>query len=83
MNKIWSYIAAFLLGALLVSLYALNKVKPQIITDNYIESIEQSIKKLKQSGTNNEMDLTPTINIEPEKKVKFLKRVFKRKKKEL
>jgi len=73
----------FYFGALLVSLYALNKVKPQIITDNYIESIEQSIKKLKQSGTNNEMDLTPTINFEPKKKVKFLKRVFKRKKKEL
>lgn len=80
MNKIWPYIAVFLLGALLVALYAMNKLNPNIITDNYIETVEQNIKKLKQSGANNDLDVIPTINIMPKEKRKFLSKVFKRKK---
>jgi len=89
MNKIWSYIAVFLLGGLIVALYALNAVKPSIIAESYIEKLEQNVKKLKQSGENNTQDITHTVQVathavqvepEPKKKRKFL-RIFKRKEK--
>lgn len=79
MNKIWPYIASFLLGGLLVSLYALKALKPFIIADSYIETIEQNIKKLKQSGENNTQDVTHSVNVEPEQKKKR-KGLFKRRK---
>lgn len=82
MAKIWPYIASFLLGGLLVSLYTLNKLKPNIITDSYIESVEQSVKKLKQSGENNSQDIKGSLDLtnEPKKKKKLLG-IFKRKNK--
>jgi len=61
MIKIWPYIVAFLSGALLVALYALNAIKPAIIADSYIEKLEQNVKKLKQSGENNTQDITRSI----------------------
>lgn len=82
MSKIWPYIAAFLLGGLLVALYALNRLKPNIITDSYIESVEQSVKKLKQSGTNNNQDIKGSIDLTDEPKKKKLLGIFKRKNKE-
>lgn len=86
MSKIWPYIASFLLGGLIVSLYALNKLKPTIIADNYIESLEQSVKKLKQSGTNNNQDIKSSIELlnqdEPKERKKFLG-IFKRKNKKV
>jgi len=81
MSKIWPYIVAFLSGALLVALYALNVIKPAIIADSYIEKLEQNVKKLKQSGENNTQDITRSISIEsePKKKRKFLG-IFNRRK---
>jgi len=81
MSKIWPYIAAFLLGGLIVSLYALNRLKPSIIADNYIESVEQSIKKLKQSGENNNQDIKGSIDLASEPKRKKFLGIFKRKNK--
>ena len=79
MNKIWPYIVAFLSGALLVALYALNKIKPNIIADSYIESVEQSVKKLKQSGENNTQDIRGSLDLTGEPKRKRLLGIFKRK----
>jgi cell division protein FtsL len=55
--NIWKYITAFLSGALVLAIYALKIAKPVINTDNYIESLDQNIKKLKQSGENNTQDV--------------------------
>lgn len=83
MTKIWPYIVAFLSGALLVALYALNVIKPAIIAESYIANLEQNVKKLKQSGENNTQDITRSISIEsepePKKKRKFLG-IFNRRK---
>lgn len=81
MSKFWPYIAAFLLGGLLVALYALNVVKPNIIADSYIANLEQNIKKLKQSGENNTQDVTHSVNVEPEQapQRKKILGIFKRK----
>jgi hypothetical protein len=83
MNKIWPYITAFLTGALLVALWvasqALKSVKPIINTDSYIESVDQSVKKLKQSGTNNTQDIKGSIDLTGEPKRKKLLGIFKRK----
>lgn len=61
--KVWPYIVAFLTGCLVVLLgivsYLLKNVKPIINADSYIEAVNQSIRKLKQSGDG-------TITIEPE-----------------
>jgi len=83
MTKIWPIISAFLSGALLVALYALNRLKPSIVADSYIANLEQNVKKLKQSGENNELDIKHTIetNTEPKRK-KFLG-IIKRKNKKL
>lgn len=60
---IWKYITVFLTGCLVVLLgvvsYLLKNVKPIIQTDSYVEAVNQSIRKLKQSGNG-------TITIEPE-----------------
>jgi hypothetical protein len=82
MSKIWPYIASFLAGALIVALWALKNVKPIINTDSYIESVEQSVKKLKQSGTNNTQDVRGEIDLsraENTKRKKFLG-IFNRRK---
>lgn len=83
MNKIWPYIASFLAGGLLVALWALKNIKPVINTDSYIESVEQSVKKLKQSGENNTQDIKGSIDLteEPKPKHKKLLGIFKRKNK--
>lgn len=81
MNKIWPYIASFLAGALIVALWALKNIKPVINTDSYIESVEQSVKKLKQSGTNNTQDIKGSIDLTEEPKRKKLLGIFKRKNK--
>lgn len=82
MNKIWPYISAFLLGGLLVAILALKIVKPSIVTDSYFERFDQSVKKLKQSGTNNTQDITNTVDVssdKPKNKKKFLG-IFNRRK---
>lgn len=85
MNKIWQYISAFLSGSLVIALiiisYLLKNIKPIINTDSYIESVEQSVKKLKQSGTNNSQDIKGSIDLTEEPKRKKLLGVFKRKNK--
>lgn len=81
MTKIWPYIASFLAGALLVAIWALKNIKPIINTDSYIESVEQSVKKLKQSGTNNTQDIKGSIDLTEEPKRKKLLGIFKRKNK--
>lgn len=70
MSKIWPYIASFLAGALIVALWALKNIKPVINTDSYIESVEQSVKKLKQSGTNNNQDIRSSIDLSEDPKPK-------------
>jgi len=61
MNKILGYLTAFLSGvaiaALWLALYAIKHGKPVINAENYIESLEQAIKKLKQSGEGNNQDV--------------------------
>lgn len=81
MSKIWPYIASFLAGGLLVALWALKNIKPIINTDSYIESVEQSVKKLKQSGENNTQDIKGSIDLTEEPKRKKLLGIFKRKNK--
>ncbi|MEN6623683.1 MAG: hypothetical protein ABFD50_19315 [Smithella sp.] len=65
MANIWKYISAFLAGALAVSIgilmLFLKYVKPVINTDTYVNTLEQSIGKLKQKGKGNSSDITPTI----------------------
>lgn len=80
MSKIWSYIASFLAGALLVALWALKNIKPVINADSYIESVEQSVKKLKQSGTNNTQDVHGGIDLpeHPKPKRKKFMGIFNR-----
>lgn len=84
LQRIKDYIIAFLIGALVVALgvtsYLLKNAKPVINTDSYVESLEQSIKKLKQSGQNNTQDVKGEIDMSstPVKKKRFLG-IFKRK----
>lgn len=72
MNKIWGYLSAFLAGvaiaALWLALYAIKHGKPIINADNYIESLEQAIKKLKQSGEGNTQDIIFDVKQTDEKK---------------
>jgi len=87
MNKFWSYISVFLSGALVICLivirYILKTSKQPIVNiDTLIEEVNQSIKKLKQDGTGNVIDVTPSINIEDKEiktKPKKLFGIFKRK----
>jgi len=83
MVRIKEWIIAFLSGALLVSIsiliYLLKTSKPIINTDSYIESLEQSVKKLKQSGENNNQNIKGSIDLSEPKQRKFLG-IFKRKK---
>lgn len=82
MNKIYQIIIAFLSGALLIAIYAIKQAKPTIVTDSYVEQLEQNIKKLKQSGENNTQNVTHTVDLSSEsnKKKKFLG-IFKRRNK--
>jgi len=61
MNKILGYISTFLAGVAIVALglalYAIKQAKPIINAENYIQSLEQAIKKLKQSGKGNTQDV--------------------------
>jgi len=54
MNKFLGYLSAFLSGvaiaAIGLALYAVKHGKPVINAENYIQTLEQAIKKLKQSG---------------------------------
>jgi len=80
MNKILGYISAFLVGvaitALGLALYAIKQAKPIINAENYIQSLEQAIKKLKQSGEGNTQDVVLDVKqsetVEKKKKKPFL-----------
>jgi len=80
-EKLKSYLIAFLTGAVLVlaliTLFLLKNVKPIINADSYIESLSNSIKKLKVNGESNTVDTvlsTSVTTTEPEqpKRKKFL-----------
>ena len=82
-EKLKSYLIAFLTGAVLVlaiiTLFLLKNVKPVINADSYIESLSNSIKKLKVNGESNTVDTVLSTSItpepeppEPKKKKKFL-----------
>lgn len=88
-EKIKSYAIAFLSGSVLVlsilALFLLKNVKPVINADSYIESLSNSIKKLKVDGNSNDVDTSLTNGIEsieteqPKKRKKFLG-IFNRRK---
>lgn len=88
-EKIKSYAIAFLSGSVLVlsilALFLLKNVKPVINADSYIESLSNSIKKLKVDGNSNDVDTSLTNEIEsieteqPKKRKKFLG-IFNRRK---
>lgn len=69
--KIWPYIVAFLSGCTVVLLgaciYLLRNSKPVIQADTFIETMEQTIRKLKQSGDGNSATVTPTIEVKENK----------------
>jgi hypothetical protein len=69
-EKIKSYTIAFLTGAVLVlaiiTLFLLKNVKPVINADSYIESLSNSIKKLKVNGESNTVDTVLSTSIIPE-----------------
>ena len=89
MNKILGYIGAFLLGtaitALGLALYAIKQAKPIINAENYIQSLEQAIKKLKQSGEGNTQDVILDVKqsetVEKKKKKPFLPKLTVKEKK--
>lgn len=81
-EKIKSYLIAFLFGAIVVLaplvVWLIKNVKPTINTKSYIEKLENSIKKLKVNGNENDVDTVLSTAIEsteteqPKKKKKFL-----------
>ena len=88
-EKIKSYAIAFLSGSVLVlsilALFLLKNVKPVINADSYIESLSNSIKKLKVDGNSNDVDTSLTTKIttseestEPIKKKKKFLGIFNR-----
>ena len=90
-EKIKSYAIAFLSGSVLVlsilALFLLKNVKPVINADSYIESLSNSIKKLKVDGNSNDVDTSLTTKIttseestEPIKKKKKFLGIFNRRK---
>ena len=54
MKNIWAYISAFLAGTIAGVMLMVQKIKPVINTQSYIEQNEQKVGKLKQRGENNE-----------------------------
>ena len=90
-EKIKSYAIAFLSGSVLVlsilALFLLKNVKPVINADSYIESLSNSIKKLKVDGNSNDVDTSLTTGVttseestEPIKKKKKFLGIFNRRK---
>ena len=90
-EKIKSYAIAFLSGSVLVlsilALFLLKNVKPVINADSYIESLSNSIKKLKVDGNSNDVDTslitgvtTSEESTEPIKKKKKFLGIFNRRK---
>ena len=81
-EKVKSYAIAFLSGVVLIlavlAVFLLKNVKPVINADSYIESLSNSIKKLKVNGNDNDVDTVLSTAIEstkteqPKKKKKFL-----------
>jgi len=81
-EKIKSYAISFLSGMVLIlaiiAVFLLKNVKPIINADSYIESLSNSIKKLKVNGDSNDVDTVLSTEIEsteteqPKKKKKFL-----------
>ena len=87
-EKIKSYAIAFLSGMVLIlaiiAVFLLKNVKPVINADSYIESLSNSIKKLKVNGNSNDVDTVLSTAIESEteqqtKRKKFLG-IFNRRK---
>ena len=89
-EKIKSYAIAFLSGMVLIlaiiAVFLLKNVKPVINADSYIESLSNSIKKLKVNGNSNDVDTVISTAIEStaeteqlKKKKKFLG-IFNRRK---
>ena len=90
-EKIKSYAIAFLSGSVLVlsilALFLLKNVKPVINADSYIESLSNSIKKLKVDGNSDDVDTSLTTGVttseestEPIKKKKKFLGIFNRRK---
>ena len=81
-EKVKSYAIAFLSGVVLIlavlAVFLLKNVKPIINADSYIESLSNSIKKLKVNGDSNDVDTVLSTAIESteteqaKKKKKFL-----------
>jgi len=67
MNQIWKYLSIFLAGvamtAMAILLFLLKKGTTVINADNYVQKLEQSIKKLKQRGEGNSQDIDQSINL--------------------
>lgn len=57
-EKLLSLAVAFLSGALIVTIYVLKHMQPIVNAENYTAKLEQNVKKLKQSGAGNVMELT-------------------------
>ena len=74
MNKFLGYLSAFLVGvaiaAIWIALYAIKHGKPVINAENYIYTLEQAIKKLKQSGEGNNQDVILDIKQSKQKEKK-------------
>jgi hypothetical protein len=79
-EKLKSYLIAFLLGAVAIlgplAVWLIKSIKPTINTASYVEKIENSIKKLKVNGESNTVDTVLSTSITPEleqpKRKKFL-----------
>ena len=88
-EKVKSYAIAFLSGVVLIlavlAVFLLKNVKPIINADSYIESLSNSIKKLKVNGNDNDVDTVLSTAIkstepeQPKKRKKFLG-IFNRRK---
>jgi len=67
MNKFTTVLIGFLSGvatvAILACIYLLKNSKPEITADTYIESLEQAIRKIKQTGNGNTADVKPEISL--------------------
>lgn len=69
MNKIGSYLIAFLVGAIIILIgivvYLLKNVKPVIVADTYIDEFTQAIRKIKQTGDGTIITDQDALKIEP------------------
>lgn len=91
--KIWKYISFLLIGAIAGIIAAAKIIKPCSVTNitakNYIAEYKNEVKKLKQKGEGNFVEISSEIQEKENinqfeiKKKQFLTRFFKSKKKKL